>query len=410
MKQNKNIPEGYKDSPLGIIPNEWEVKRLENICSTFKSGQGITSKNITTQGFYPVYGGNGLRGYTNTYTHKGKYILIGRQGALCGNINFVNGENYISEHAIAVQTNKENNIDFWKYKLEALNLNKYSESSAQPGLSVEKLLRLKVSTPTLIEQKNIASILFIWDEAIEKQTALIEKLEVRKRGLMHQLLTGKKRLPGFNKKWNKVKIEDVFYPLPSFSYSRDQLTNKPETIHCIHYGDIHVETDRCIVDLTNNTLPFIKKDIWNHQKYKNDIFLKEGDLIIADASEDYEGVGKSWEIVDTNNQLIISGLHTIALRPVAELFHTGFTCYLFRSITLLKKLREKAQGTKVYSLSFNNIKNISFSIPSIKEQIAIKEILLSCDKEIVINRRKLQNIKDEKKGLMQVLLTGKKRV
>ena len=284
------------------------------------------------------------------------------------------------------------------------------ESAAIPQLTGEQIASYKILIPPLLEQKVIASISSTWDKAIEKQTVLIEKLEVRKRGLMQQLLTGKKRLPGFNKKWNKVKIEDVFYPLPSFSYSRDQLTNKPETIHCIHYGDIHVETDRYIVDLTNNTLPFIKKEIWNHQKYKNDIFLKEGDLIIADASEDYEGVGKSWEIVDTNNQLIISGLHTIALRPVAELFHTGFTSYLFRSITLLKKMREKAQGTKVYSLSFNNIKNISFSLPSIKEQIAIKKILLSCDKEIVINRRRLQSLKDEKKGLMQVLLTGKKRV
>lgn len=72
--KHKNIPKGYKDSPLGIIPKEWEVKRLGEICSHFKSGTTITSKQISEKGKYPVYGGNGLRGYSDTYTHDGAYI------------------------------------------------------------------------------------------------------------------------------------------------------------------------------------------------------------------------------------------------------------------------------------------------------------------------------------------------
>lgn len=75
--------------------DEWKIKLLGNLCSTFKSGFGITSDNITDSGLYPVYGGNGLRGYTDRYTHDGFYILIGRQGALCGNINRACGKTYI---------------------------------------------------------------------------------------------------------------------------------------------------------------------------------------------------------------------------------------------------------------------------------------------------------------------------
>lgn len=116
MTHDTNIPQGYKATALGIIPQEWEEKRLGEICTYFKSGEGITSKDISENGQYPVYGGNGLRGYTDKkYTHDGAYILIGRQGALCGNINYVTGKCYISEHAIAVQT--KGDLSWLRYKL-----------------------------------------------------------------------------------------------------------------------------------------------------------------------------------------------------------------------------------------------------------------------------------------------------
>ena len=205
--EHQHIPTGYKLSPLGIIPEDWEVKRLGEICTHFKSGITITSKEISDDGLYPVYGGNGLRGYANTYTHNGNFILIGRQGALCGNINYVEGKNYISEHAIAVQTDE--NIQWLKYKLVSWNLNRFSESSAQPGLSVEKLVRYKLSVPTRSEQIKIAEFLSLWDTAIAKQAQLVEKLTLRKHGLMQQLLTGKKRLKGFSGEWKEVRLGEI---------------------------------------------------------------------------------------------------------------------------------------------------------------------------------------------------------
>ena len=91
----QDAPELYKESELGMIPKDWEVKKLEDFL-ILKSGDGITSKDINDFGEYPVYGGNGLRGYTNAYTHEGDYVLIGRQGALCGNITLSNGKIYAS--------------------------------------------------------------------------------------------------------------------------------------------------------------------------------------------------------------------------------------------------------------------------------------------------------------------------
>ncbi|WP_102412681.1 restriction endonuclease subunit S [Vibrio cyclitrophicus] len=166
---------------------DWEEKRYSDLFTTFRSGQGITSSNIKELGEYPVYGGNGLRGYTNQYTHDGFYFLIGRQGALCGNINRVTGKNYISEHAIACKVDNDLGTEFYAQRLEQINLNRFSESSAQPGLSVNKLLRFKMLAPCESEQAKIASFLLRLDEKVSITNSELNKAKEWKRGLLQQM-------------------------------------------------------------------------------------------------------------------------------------------------------------------------------------------------------------------------------
>jgi type I restriction enzyme S subunit len=176
----------FKDDHGNDFP-EWEEKRLGELCATFKSGKGITSEEIEEDGKYPVYGGNGCRGYTNTFTHDGEFMLIGRQGALCGNINRVSGKSYISEHAIAVAGNELANTEWLAQRLHHLNLNRLSESSAQPGLAVNKLERLKISTPSLPEQTKIANFLTALDRKIESVAHQITHTQTFKKGLLQQM-------------------------------------------------------------------------------------------------------------------------------------------------------------------------------------------------------------------------------
>jgi type I restriction enzyme S subunit len=183
-----------KKTKLGMIPEDWNVTSLSEACASFKSGFSITSKDINEYDDYHVYGGNGLRGYTNSFTHDGEFFLIGRQGALCGNIVKIKGKNYVSEHAIAGQANELNSNDFLAYKLEFINLNRLSESSAQPGLSVDKLLKLKISTPSLIEQQRISTLLSIVDYNITSLNHKHVQLIQQKKGLMQKLLTGQVRV------------------------------------------------------------------------------------------------------------------------------------------------------------------------------------------------------------------------
>jgi type I restriction enzyme S subunit len=184
---------GYKQTELGEIPGDWEVKSLANICS-MKSGASITSAGINDSGKYPCYGGNGLRGYTKSFTHDGDFALIGRQGALCGNIVSVKGQFFASEHAIVVTPHQKTNIDWLAYILYRMNLNQYSESSAQPGLSVSKLLVFRAICPSQEEQTAIANVLSDMDKDLEALQQRLNKTQQIKQGMMQELLTGKTRL------------------------------------------------------------------------------------------------------------------------------------------------------------------------------------------------------------------------
>ena len=166
---------------------EWKTLFVDDVCPEFQSGKNIKAENIKSEGLYPVYGGNGLRGYTDIYNHDGTYVLIGRQGALCGNVRLVEGRNYITEHAIAVSSSNEHCIYFLYYLFYKMNLGQYSDQSAQPGLAVNKLLRLKLHIPLKDEQTKIAKILTLLDTRIATQNKIIEKLESLIKGLCQKL-------------------------------------------------------------------------------------------------------------------------------------------------------------------------------------------------------------------------------
>ena len=135
--------------------DDWEQRKLGDITEEFKSGTFIAAENIDKFGKYPVYGGNGLRGFAKTYNHDGEFALIGRQGALCGNMNYSVGKAYFTEHAVVVKANRIANTRFLYYLLGTMNLGQYSDQSAQPGLAVGKLINLKNMIPTNDEQFKI---------------------------------------------------------------------------------------------------------------------------------------------------------------------------------------------------------------------------------------------------------------
>lgn len=187
----------YKDSGvewIGEIPEDWEVRKIKYV-SRMKSGESITAALIDEQGKYPVYGGNGLRGFAENFTHDGRYILIGRQGALCGNVHLVEGKFWASEHAVVVDVFEEYLVDWFDNVLQAMNLNQYSESAAQPGISVDRVLNLSAPVPPKKMQETMVAFLNAkcaeLDRVVAANNAVIDKLKEYRQSLIYEAVTGK---------------------------------------------------------------------------------------------------------------------------------------------------------------------------------------------------------------------------
>ena len=165
----------------------WEQRKLGDVAQEFKSGNSLKADEIDITGDYPVYGGNGLRGYTSTYNHDGEYALIGRQGALCGNMNYSAGKAYFTEHAVVVKADENNVTRFLYYMLDTMNLGQYSDQSAQPGLAVNKLVKLENSFPKKEEQQQIGAYFRSLDHLITLHQQKCEELKKIKKFMLQKM-------------------------------------------------------------------------------------------------------------------------------------------------------------------------------------------------------------------------------
>ncbi len=179
---------------LGDVPARWVVRRVKTLCS-MKSGDGINAISIEPVGEYPVFGGNGLRGFTSQYNHDGDFVLIGRQGALCGNVYVARGKFWATEHAVVATLALGHEIVWFSAILTAMNLNQYSFAAAQPGLAVERIMNLYLPLPPLAEQRAIATFVdhetAKLDRLVTKVHEAIKLLEEKRTSLISAAVTGR---------------------------------------------------------------------------------------------------------------------------------------------------------------------------------------------------------------------------
>lgn len=183
---------------IGCMPSHWNVLPLKYLC-TMQAGKNLTSEQICETGQFPVYGGNGIRGYYSQSNYCGDYLLVGRQGALCGNVHKVTGNFWATEHAVVTQNTERITLEFLFYLLLGMKLNQYaSNSAAQPGLSVGTIQNLIAAIPPIDEQRKIASYLeeksHSIDKVIDEKQSLIGDLESYKRSLIYEAVTGKRKV------------------------------------------------------------------------------------------------------------------------------------------------------------------------------------------------------------------------
>ncbi len=215
------------------------------------------------------------------------------------------------------------------------------------------------------------------------------------------------RFSTFKEEWKMAPFGEVVDFKVTNSFSRDNLNYENGLVKNIHYGDVHTKFNT-LFDITKENVPFVNQEI-NVKRISEDFYCKEGDLIFADASEDLNDVGKSIEIINLNNEKLLSGLHTLMARPKDSLFSIGFVGYLFKSNNVRSQIKKQAQGSKVLSINVGRISKINIFFPSLLEQTKIASFFSSVDKKLSQLKQKKNLLEQYKKGVMQKIFSQELR-
>lgn len=215
------------------------------------------------------------------------------------------------------------------------------------------------------------------------------------------------RFPEFTENWEITQFKNHFEFKNTNSLSRDKLNYESGTVKNIHYGDIHTKFSSHF-DIELEELPFINDDI-NISRIDDENYVLEGDLVMADASEDYKDIGKTIEVVNTNNEKILAGLHTFLARKTDESVAKGFFGHLLTNYNVRLEIMRIAQGTKVLGLSKGRVEKIEFYIPKPEEQKKIADFLTDLENQIFALKAKRDTLLDFKKGVMQKLFNQELR-
>lgn len=397
----------FKNSPLGLIPEDWEVKKVSNFGKVYTGNTPPTNdqENYGNEFMFVSPGDLGIskyilntekrlseKGFLFSRKFKKGSVLFTCIGSTIGKSGIAMEDLTSNQQINAITVNQNNHNEFLFYQLQRnfKQIKLLAGEQAVPIINKSQFEQIKLLCAPLPEQKAIADCLSTWDQTIEKQTALIAQKGLSKKALMQQLLSGKKRLKGFGGKWEVKPLNELLIYTP-------REVDKPKT-------------------------PFLALGLRSHGKgvfHKNDFdpktiamdklyVVKENDLVI--------NITFAWEqAVAIATKKDDGGL--VSHRFPTYTFNDENTTFLYFKFFIL--------GTKFKSMldlispggagrnrvmSKKDFLKLEIKLPSVEEQMAIANILECADEEIQLLKKKLDQLKEQKKGLMQVLLTGKKRV
>lgn len=393
---------------IGQIPREWSYSKIKYHCS-MKSGDNITSLNIEETSHYPVYGGNGQRGYFPRYNVDGNKILIGRQGALAGNVHYVSGKFWATDHAIVTTPFKDINILYFYYLLKGYELNRYAQdTAAQPGLAVSKIMNLAIYLPSFIEQQQIADFLDTQCSAIDATAENLQKeislLEDYKKSVITEAVTkglnpdaemkdsGMKWLPQIPKHWQVIPSKYLFANSDIRRQNGDEQLTASQKYGIITQKEYTAKENAQVVLATQGL------EKWKH--------VEPYDFIISLRS--FQGGLEMSEITGCITW------HYVVLKAQKEIYHPYYK-WLFKSARYINAL----QGTCNFirdgqDLRFSNFSLVPLFEPPLSEQQQIADYLdAKCseiDALIADKKKQLAILTEYKKSLIYEYVTGKKEV
>lgn len=278
-------------------------------------------------------------------------------------------------------------------------IHRLSGGSTFSRINLKDIRKMYVDLPLKSEQTKIAQILSTWDKAIETTEKLIENSKAQKKALMQQLLTGKKRFPGCKTEWKECHLNEIASVLVS---NVDKKTHSDEEpVLLCNYTDVYYNNY-----ITRN-ISFMEASA--NQREVEKFALKYGDVVVTKDSESPDDIAIP-ALIREDLPGVLCGYHLAIIRPDPEMADGGFLNSLFALARVRYYFFTLANGATRFGLSIGSIKNSKFTIPDIHEQRKIAEVLMAQDDEIINLNSQLDLLVEQKKALMQQLLTGKRRV
>ena len=396
MSEFKNLPSGWKVMRLGDVAEKSILKNRNNLIKLVLSNSAIDG--LVAQNEYFDKDIANKENILDYYiVDLGDFVYNPRisQSAPTGPIN----RNMLSKGIVSplytvFTVQDEILAKFLAYFFKTIVWQNQVKSVANYGARYDRInitdnafFSLKILLPPLDEQEKIAEILSTWDEAINLTINLIESKKQFKKALMQNLLTAKIRFPHFKDEWRAIKLSEICDISTGTSKSRFIGDGK---FYIVDMGSI---TQDGLLNLTKTT-------------NLNQDFLDFGDLVMP--KDDIGGgkiIGKV-AVIDKDNTYVLSD-HIFRIKTIEN---SNFLAYLINSDLINKKIRREVSGTAQLGLSKRTIENLKIKLPNLKEQQKIAEVLMACDDEINLLNLKLENLKKQKQGLMQKLLSGKVRI
>ncbi|MCB4746342.1 MAG: restriction endonuclease subunit S [Sulfurovum sp.] len=403
--------EGYKQTKVGVIPEDWKVVKLGDVANvTMGQSPSSNSYNENKIGI-PLIQGNAdcknRKTFPRTYTtEKTKECFIDdiimTVRAPVGAISKSFHNACIGRGVCAIKSKRDNDFLYHYLVNYEQKWNKYSQGSTFTAVNSRDVKNLKIPLPPLKEQQKIAQILSTWDDAISKQEELIVAKEQLKIGLMQRLLSGEVRFAGFDGEWEEVRLCNIGNIIRGVSYKPDDLSlaDNTETIRLMRSNNIQVG----YLDIQKE-LQYVDK-----LKVKESQKLQLGDLVICMANGSKKLVGKNSDYAIEDNYIYTVGAFCAIFRFKKNIVNSFFR-YLFQTDKYNYYVQNLLAGSNINNLKGSDIESMKFIIPNDKEeQQKIAQVLTIADKEIELLKQELEVLKEQKHGLMQKLLTGEVRV
>lgn len=359
-----------------------------------KSGDGIAVASLLSYGKYPVYGGNGVAGYTNQYNTESGTMIIGRVGEKCGNVNISASKCWVSDNALKVIPLVEYNQNYMMYLMEHMNLNSYANRNAQPVVSGQIIYAIEVPYCTDIEEQGaIASMLTNFDSHIADLSELIDKKKAIRDGALEDLLSGRTRLAGGTDRWTPVSLKDICSLITKGTTPLDK--SGRGTINFIKVENIDQSSGEIQIEQ--------KISEHEHTGYLKRSQLMENDILfsIAGTLGRVTVVEKKHLPANTNQALAI-----IRLKEG----HRDYVRYYLVGPSIKAFIKENPTVGAQPNLSLKQVGILRVMLPSLGEQKAIAGVLAAMDNEITALENERDKVIQIREGAMNDLLTGRVRL